>query len=397
MQSLRTLSTLLLMVSLVGGCSKGRPNFNETEILSQMGFNSPITFSASLMLNWDWNGNLYSNEQPVMAFLREAGFIRVSPKPSAQPYWIFNIDDAEFKDQTVIATIASRKITARSEEKSWAEGNIEYFAETISYRFEIPAHLKSLLNSPDVMAERKFRLVIKNDPAFGKWTLADRGNDFDSNDAASIIAQIPQLGQPYISDLTQAIQSNRNASFAQIANDLKSSGTIEKALDPYVLTSKIQGLAFYVKPNGFSLLSVNGAKRYCSTIASHPPRQWRLAATGDFQKVVQPFPNQSGFYNFVDTPDGRIWGSIAVPSHPNGFSNLFQSDYFIMNPQVASTELPVIRMDAQGTSWGGNMVSDVHGVLSIVSRMPKPFPGDANDAQLASDQGQLRVICVANL
>jgi hypothetical protein len=206
-------------------------------------------------------------------------------------------------------TAATRTVTGRSDEKSWSEASVDYYAETISYSINVENNIKTVAGiTPSTST---LRLVAYKDPAVGTWqVLRDpvRGTKFNQNDAMALTNQLAAVGAKSLQSLATAIAAAREAAFRQIQSELAAKGILAKSdSNSAVVISRNNNLAYYVKANQFNSLSLRQAVNFCGAVQALPYQHWRLPTQAELNII---FANGRA----VDTPDGRVWGPMSQPT-----------------------------------------------------------------------------------
>lgn len=289
---------LLALACLAGtsSCGPSLPAIDEKPFLAEIGFEQPITVTVHIGPE-----NLGSEENANMvAFLVKAAALRVTPNPSAAPWWSFD-HVGEFSQ-----TVARRIVIGRSNQRDWSEGSINYHAETISYRLDIvpPFALPAVPNGQSFT----LRLALKFDPAIGQWRLAERGTQFDPRDAVNILTQMMNVGAMSRAELITAIAQAKIAAYDQIEQRLKDDGVLER-VHPAVLVSRANGRAYYIGVAPVRATTMQEALDACTRISEAGYGPWRLIAFGELTVFSQ---DQFGS-RFIDVPDGRLWGTTGQP------------------------------------------------------------------------------------
>jgi hypothetical protein len=303
---------------------------DDSGALEALGLNKPIVISASLDRVFDGQGNFLSENLlgasgSTVALVVKSGFLDVVAAPESEPYWRFEPKKGEVKKGGFFGTglvyevpIARREVTGRSNEKTWSEESIKFFAETVTYNIVLDDGIAAVLGQKE-FGPFSFRLVMVNDPAVGAWQVSlIRGTSFNESDALQQVNEaLKRAGTAAEPDLLAKIAAIRdkrssdiNAQYQKIADGLAADGTAARdAADPNVLVSKKNGLAFYVGDIGPAPNSIMDARGYCAKINTSSYQGWRIPHPNELGSMVQ-----NG--KLADAPDGRVWGpNLKVPAN----------------------------------------------------------------------------------
>jgi hypothetical protein len=236
-----------------GSPGNAAPLVDDSQALQEIGFAAPILVSADTSLALDGQGNFITDQNTKLldAFLK-AGVLGIDANMNGNPWWTFtrtNNPAASFNGGIVSVPVATRQISKRSDQKTWTEGSVNYFAETVTYTIAVASPYtggKSISLGPFSL-----RLVLVNDPAVGHWsTLQDpqRGTHFDTNDVSGVPAAITQGIN--IGDIVSAAQKAQQRTYQAIQDTYMADGRLEQnAKQPDVLVSQKLGMAYYARSN----------------------------------------------------------------------------------------------------------------------------------------------------
>ena len=329
--------------------SCGASHVDDLPALQALGLDKPVTVAVPLNTIADAQGNLQENfNTHVVALLVKGGFLDAVAAPESEPYWRLGVKSGTAKsegvldaqDRTYVIRIARREIVERSNERNWYEGSIQFFAETVSYKFVFDEAIAALVSRKEI-GPAALRLVMENDPARGAWQISiDRGTT--SNDSELVTALngvLDVAGQAAEQELLAKITAIRQQRYAaieaenaKIANNLATEGVIEHGTDPNVLVGRRSGLAFYIGTSGKAPSSIMDARSYCSKIQTSGYRGWRIPTRKELGTAVRDG-------KLADAPDGRLWGNIAkIPDNVSEIN--FITDVVVVQPPRNSTASP---------------------------------------------------------
>jgi hypothetical protein len=360
--------------------------------LDAIGFTQLITVQAPLDRVFYADGKFVGGTAPnEVSALMAAGFITAMPDTSGGLYFHFNVVRGSLDGQTAIVPIGARTITARSNEKYWTEGSIQYFAETVNYTLTFESPLAAALQSSGFTDS--FRLVLQLDPANGAWALATmpgRSTTFSPQDAQNLTNLLDQYPT---SALLEGVQSARSAAFNAIANQILSSGQIMRSKSPQVLLNPGAKLAYYTAPYNLPPNSTfDQARAYCASVSVPGYSGWRIPTQAELYTALTGSDDQM---HFTDSPDHQIWGAILGSPQPNtvNASPLLLTDSFFELGRNGITD----HWTGPGTSHtfiGFTVHQDGHVSISGAGK----WANSTQDMVIAyPDQQVARLICVASL
>jgi len=356
------------LLTLVLGCSPVPAGLDDTPFLNALGFGGAISETVSLTHNLDANAQLPADDAAsLIALLFAAKYINVVPNAGAAPYFFFGGVGAHMVDanSNMVIPLGTRQIVSRSNQKSWSEGAVKFFAETVTYTVQGAADnpvLKGESVGPYTM-----RLVLQNDPAVGQWQVnVDRGTSFaPDQDSKALLQKVLEIGAADLADLNTTIGKTRVGVFDGIEKSLRDSGAIEKTADPGVVLSPNAKLAFYISPVDFSHHKLAEIGPYCASVAAGK-YHWRWPVLNELRQVV----GQDGF--LIDTPDHRIWGQIttSIPQYMtyevplNSFldndGSLFNLDNLNGGPGTYTYNMQALNIPSVGTGGLASYMTDIH-------------------------------------
>jgi len=298
------------------GCGERKPNIGESQALKTLGFDNPITISVVANGSVDSDGNPSSDEVlRRMALLLRADALRISPNINGSPWWTFNVASGTLADGVITVPAGRRAVAGHSEEQSWSEGAVHYYAETISYNVE-PVGGFSLGHS--AVGPFSIRLILKNDPAVGHWEATSNGaagSRFAQSDAAALAAELSKPDDEAVGRLRTAISQARRSAFDAIEQNLKATGVIERdPNNPDVLVSRRLRTAYYTKSDSNSSITLSKAAEACASLVARgygsESGRWHLATSEEVKALlgVRPGGNQ-----LPDAPDSRLWRNFIIP------------------------------------------------------------------------------------
>ncbi len=317
-----------------------------------------------------WVGSVDASNKPLVALLMRAGYISVSRNANGPPWWHLNVSGGELHSNTLTMSAGRLVVANRTDERKWADGPVEYYAETVTLYLEPSDRLKPYVT--DKIGPFVYRIVLVNDPAVGRWQLSGRTalQDATVPPQKLITSRLSTLGQRYEGMFDNAVDAAIEAGEA-------AKGIIAKSpVDPNVLLSASNNLAYYIKPNAFARITVGMLRNYCSKIQSpgyidwHVPTQFELATA---------FPRNQPFLGTA-----HQWGPILDGS-PQFLTSTFN---VYRETEVLNTEF----MDIGGMRFDGERkyVWDGQSVHNGF------VDSSAIDGLLYSDgRRNLKVICVA--
>jgi hypothetical protein len=382
-----TKQAFICVLLLLNSCGPSKPNVDEKEFLNAVEFTKPISVVVQLDQFTDSYGRVQSSDNTnLIAFLANAGFIGILPQTSAAPWWHFNVSGGALENEQFTVLLGERVVTNHSDEKSWSEGAIQYYAETITYSIQLEQGIKSATNAQ--FNQNSFRLVLMNDPAVGRWQaiVGDvRGTTFNNSDSAAITRELAIEGGGFLNNLVSKISQAITQSSDQIEQQLASQGVIARGREPGVVTSKNGNLAFYTTGASFDGRSLGDIDTYCQALKIGSYRNWRWPTRQELGVLV----SANGV--LIDTPDRRFW-RILTTVGPDQIQFHIPTNTFVDNGGTAfnlanlngdkSTAfywLQELQINQNGT--GGFMASPA----SLRNTAQVPLGGDA------------RVICAADL
>jgi len=275
--------------------------------LEQAGFSAPV----SVQINTDryqifGYGNSVeaiqnSDNVHAISFLVANGVISVAPMPEGPPYWKLQTADGGAIAGRQSFAFGTRRITGRSEARSWKEESIDYFAETLTYMVDVSPQLGNV--QPRELGPFTARVMIADDPRVGDWAL--RSIDFSTANARQadlFTAQqiVSAQGSAARQQFLQAVVNARGVSFQAIADQLATNGVI--AGDPRhdnvrISTANNLALAFLAPVQRSSIREL---VERCQSLSLEGYSNWRVAGYGDLARFMRN--------NFlIDAPDGRYW------------------------------------------------------------------------------------------
>lgn len=286
-----------------GSHSESPSTQQENAILDGTGFSTPVTYTAEFSDIFAFNGGFTgdTNVNAISALVK-TGHIQIAAS-SSPPYWTYSVVIGSLNGNKIEVPLAHREIKSRSNEKAWTEGSVSYYAEDVNYDLVLEPPFAQAFNMKSL--QKTFRVVMKNDPADGKWTLADRGNTFDPNDAQDLSTGVLNLGkdrEPFVS----AIQKATHEAADSIANQLKSQGVLEKGPGA-ILMSKQAHLAFMPIAGNFNGHQTGELAQLCHNYQNLLPsyHNWHWATRNDLSHIM----NSQGA--IIETPDHRFWGDLT--------------------------------------------------------------------------------------
>lgn len=378
-----------LAAFLVGGlaaCSRNSSPVDDNLFLGTLGFNEPLGILVSLAQPVDGQGNLgNSGDAALIAFFRQAGFVSAVPNTKGAPWWTFNASAGSLNDNQLRVDVGNRVIVGRSDQTRWTEGPIEYYAETIHYAVKLVDKIQATANAAPITGT--LRLVLRKDPAIGQWQVfnaPDRGTQWSQNDLAIVSDLVAQVGNGFLSDLNQQIQSAQISAFDQIEKYLADQGILAKSPeDANVLASTKSGLLFY-KGALFPLsqnITIDSLEVYCGNLKAGN-HHWRLPSEAELDTVMRSdVPNSFGI---VDTPDARLWGRFT------GANN--QAIMVVTNSRTSNSLYLGSYIDYLNVFNGDQFVNKYQkNAIDLINNY-----GTIGLTDHYGNQGQIQAICVSN-
>jgi hypothetical protein len=291
----------------LAGCGVSKPN--DADLIAQLGLNDQVSDVVTGSVSGNPNDAQEGDAAAMMALAVKVGATNITPA-NDPPYWSFNgVPNAQ---ENIPLAVGHREIDGRDDVKTWKDGAVEHFAETIRYHIEPDNTLRSAgVSLPSGLS---VRLVASNDPAIGHWQI-DPAQSGQVRDGPAVHQALVQLGHNFLGEFSSKIQAAQKTHNDSVEQQLSSRDILARSkLDPLVLTSK-RAKAYiyvgYVNLNGHNLSEL---ERLCNAVTTKVRIRWHAPTYQDYMNaVVQTTP--SGYY-LIDTPDRRLFAQ-AVVSPPN--------------------------------------------------------------------------------
>jgi hypothetical protein len=399
-----------VLTSILGSltaCGPATPDVDETTFLEEIEFNEPIAISAAITGPFDDRGGLATgHDAHSMALFAKAGYVTLTPNPERAPWWNVSVNEGDLQRQRLSVFAAKRVVSGRSKEESWSEGKTDYYAQTIAYRFELEPRIRALLSPKTYQGTYSLRLVIKHDPALGRWVLAERGNDFNKRDQSALVNEIEAVGTDLMGYYAQTARAAQTAAFDAIEKNLANSGALARSsTDPFVLVSKNANLAYYTKPTTISAdTTVGQLKNYCAALDAGGFSNWRIP---QFPELAAAFVQTPSYYrggidySFRDTPDGRLWGGMSQHKNPP-YNIAYLSSTAVPDLNNTRTKWSLYDIPDAASSFGVEMMTFRQGYYlgwNVLDLYRRGTQTDDVPLHTVNPDEHLdrRVICVASL
>ena len=386
------IAAVVMVVVIVAVVSNRKSNAaydNHESVLDAIGFNNPLAITVQLD-RVSSNPNSQDNDEnaSLAALLIRSNYASTQPSPGAAPWWHFNVSGGTLNGNAFTFNAGSRVISSRSDEQSWSENSVQYFAETITYSIELNDQLTKVVNAS--FDGLTLRFVAMKDPAIGTWQISSdpmRGTKFNQDDVTMLSNRLAAVGSGAIGILAVEINRARNEAFQEIQNQLASDGTLERSgTDPRVLVSKKNQIMFYkgdtiINPQS---TTIGALKSYCSAIQA-AGKNWHLATSQDIQKMIAPVNSSSTVINVIDTPDHRLWEDFSTPDSP-GFQFITDSAqmYFSYTQTSHDFKATSYQLQFEGSQFIPSVEQVTYDIIAI-------------DADTAPLRGlPIKVVCAAN-
>jgi hypothetical protein len=379
----------VLIVAVVRNHKSNAAYDNHESALDAIGFNNPLAITVQLdQVPPIPNGQYNDDNASLAALLIRANYASTQPSPDSAPWWHFNVSGGTLNGNAFTFDAGSRVISSRSDEQSWTEGSVQYFAETITYSIDLNGQLKKVVKAP--LDGLTLRFVAMKDPAIGTWQISNdptRGTKFSQDDVTLLSNRLAAVGSDALGVLTVEIYRARNEAFQEIQNRLASDGTLERnATDPHVLVSKKNQIMFYKGDtiNNPQSTTIGALKSYCSALQA-AGKSWHLATSQDIQEMIAPVTPSSTVINVIDTPDHRLWEDFSTPESP-GFQIITDSAQMYFSYTQTSHDFKAVsyQLQFQGSQFIPSVEQTTYDII-------------AADADTAPLRGlPIKVVCVAN-
>lgn len=380
---------------LLSSCGSGKPDIDETEFLAAINFTAPISVSVQLNQFYDYYGRVQNTDNTnLIAFLANAGFIGAVAQTNSAPWWHFNVAGGSLANEQFTILVGKRVVTNHSDEKSWSEGAIKYYAETITYTIQLADGIKSATSAH--FDQNSFRLVLMNDPAVGRWQAVvggGRGTTFDGSDTATVVKELASEGNGYLNNFLQKIADAKTQSSDQIQASLASQHTLEVGPLPRTLLNKRAGILFY-KGEAFNLannVTLGTLKNYCSQLHAGN-YSWTLPTDAQLSIVMQR--NSYNPANIIDTPDGRLWGDVARPTVP-GTVILTADAAITFTYSADSHAFYIVAYEMDAVSLSSNASFSRNSIIRTGADIDSTPIGQIGMPITGAGLGTARAICVA--
>ena len=382
----------ILALLALGSCQK---LFDKPDDTALLGFTKPVSLIVNLAFTEHSTGAVYTEDidDPCLTgALVATGIANPTPTPDTAPYWNFSTP-LPVSDSKILVNIGMRKITSRTNIRTWKQDSSDFFGETIEYI--IPGAAPIRPPNSEGFGPFSERVVFVNNPAVGEWkllTVAPNSPDSDpppSEGAVIHRAMFPggQCSKEMIG-LNTAIGNARLASMNALEKRLSDSGLMQRTAIPNVVLSRQYGKLYYVSPEPLAPATVFGASETCAnlTVAN---LSWRIPNSAEINQIF--LPNSQ---ILIDTPDHRIWPRL----YGSNTSTDVHFVTFAINPFSGQTLEQGLRtlLSNTGVYFGlGFEQVSANGFVQLSSKIF--VDGNKNDP-LMFDLGQFsRAVCTTDV
>ncbi|GAA0335568.1 hypothetical protein GCM10009087_52510 [Sphingomonas oligophenolica] len=371
------------LLTVLAGCSSNSPK-EEDALLAGTGIRQAV--DDRLFVGMGNPGFLaMPGDKEKLSALIQAGFISVVPVPDGAPWWRLQVQHANGPQSDYLPfSLGARTIIGKHDQKSWSEGSVSYFAETVDYTLTLNPELKT---SSTTLGPFSIRLVLVNQPAVGSWQI-DSQSDLSSlqRDKAALESAL-EVGGSAALDAAISVASKQASDM--LGQQIQRAAGLEAIDGQGIVRKPGARLAFYIPDNELSNGTTFGmAKSTCNNVKAGG-LNWHLATATESPAVLSL--NRGNL--IIDSPTSSIWkGRLA------GVSVLIVDSFGFIGRQQVESNLP--GSEPISTRWKYTIAISPDGSAKWNSEAPSNYGLALDQVPVAwnNNAGQTgrKPLCAAN-
>lgn len=296
------LSAALFGALLISSCSSAPPA-EEATLLNSTALSIPVFGQLSLPRLNDASFAENSPSIQEIAALAKADIVRFDPDQDNAPWWRMVLADGNVDAGTLRYQLGARQFTGRRDVRSWSDGPVKFFAETIDYKVIADQRFTQL--SSREFVPFSFRFVLRNDPAVGQWQI-DSQSDFTSfqTDQQQVEAAVAATGN--LDQLRAATAKAAASAMQAIAALIGQQAGVQRESTTGVVVKGATNTAYYLVPDEVPDGTNFGSLRAICAHLHFGRTKWRVANPQESDALLAKRDGKT----VIDSPNFALWPAM---------------------------------------------------------------------------------------